>query len=458
MGIHMTRKEPAFPALSDAEVNDMDNAKKSRFLLRQALLGLLLLALGLAACMIMAVPARAASRQTGQSHRLQQGETPGSVEPTNLGGNFCDDPQQITLDCLNIIKDGRPFPNSTIQNPIGNGSTLFFLTSPADTIGQLMVGQLWGIMLIAVDVCGALMLLLNGLSLIIGGTIFRFARAVETIPGMLLALIAAHLSLIFIGLFLGFNNAAVYDLYQWAGSNIKISLTSGVPEPAPSTADVLRVCGDLQVGSDFCTQTIQAKQNPSDALSAIQITPQNYDFTAIMHNISSLDDMLSLTVKIMSLMLLAQVLIRLFFIDLYIVLAPLGIACWALPGKVGQPLTRLWWQGFLSIVLVQFVQVIALIVVEAMLLPIFQYFYPHIIQITHPVMQVDTLVMVLNITMLWFVYRIPSLFHTAPMGSLIAVGQAMSAMVNATLMVQIGKLQMGLSAGGGLLGFVSRFI
>jgi hypothetical protein len=432
----------------------MNRANMRRRALRRVLLALVLLGLELVAFMITAAPVEAAPRQPAQSrsvvHRSQS-----SAAAKSAGNPNCNDPQQITLACLNIIPDGRPLPDSTIQNPIASGSTLFFLTSPADTIGQATVLKLWGIMLIVVDVCGALMLILNGLYIIIGGTVFRYARAVETIPGMLVALIAAHISLIFIGVFLGFNNAVVYDLYQWAGNNINISMQSGIME----TEQVIPAnvspgdCPSNYLSGPACAQTVHV-----DVLSKIQITPQSLDFTSMLQNITSLFDMLSVVVKIMSLMLLAQVLIRLFFIDLYIVLAPIGIACWALPGKVGQPVTRMWFQGFLSTVLVQFVQVVALILVEALLLPLFNYFYPHIINISHPVMQVDTLVMILNIALLWFVFRIPSLFEAAPMRSLIEAGQSMSAAVGMSISVQIGMMQTVFSGVGGAVGLLGGLL
>lgn len=411
--------------------------------LRPVLVASIILLLALAVFVIASSPAHAATRQ-------EMRPCP-SLTGCGQQGNTCYDPQQITLDCLNyIVTDTLPAAtppkgSSGILNPIANGSALFFLTSPADTVGQATVQTLWGIMLGVVDVCGALMIIMSGLYIMVGGTVFRMARAVETIPGVLLALVAAHISLIFIGTLLGLNNAVVYDLYQWADSNVNVSVQSGIT--AVVSVPISKDCTNLG-----CDHPRVVREDP---LAAIQITPQNLDFTDMLQNISSLSDMLGLIIKIMALMLLAQVIIRLFFIDLYIVLAPLGIACWALPGRVGQPLTRLWVRGFVSTMLVQFVQVTALIVVEVMLPPLFIYFYNHggsgLFQ------QATTLTEVFNIALLWFVFRVPALFETAPMRTLLAAGQAMSAAVGGVVTTQIAIAQTvatsGLGLAGGILGF-----
>ncbi len=411
--------------------------------LRPVLVASIILLLALAVFVIASSPAHAATRQ-------EMRPCP-SLTGCGQQGNTCYDPQQITLDCLNyIVTDTLPAAtppkgSSGILNPIANGSALFFLTSPADTVGQATVQTLWGIMLGVVDVCGALMIIMSGLYIMVGGTVFRMARAVETIPGVLLALVAAHISLIFIGTLLGLNNAVVYDLYQWADSNVNVSVQSGIT--AVVSVPISKDCTNLG-----CDHPRVVREDP---LAAIQITPQNLDFTDMLQNISSLSDMLGLIIKIMGLMLLAQVIIRLFFIDLYIVLAPLGIACWALPGRVGQPLTRLWVRGFVSTMLVQFVQVTALIVVEVMVPPLFIYFYNHggsgLFQ------QATTLTEVFNIALLWFVFRVPALFETAPMRTLLAAGQAMSAAVGGVVTTQIAIAQTvatsGLGLAGGILGF-----
>ena len=61
---------------------------------------------------------------------------------------------------------------------------------------------------------------------------------------------------------------------------------------------------------------------------------------------------------IAGLLLLLQMLMRLALIDVFIVAAPIGLLCWALPQT--QSWARLWWGTFTGAVFVQFVQVLAL--------------------------------------------------------------------------------------------------
>src|SRR5262249_36834670 len=144
--------------------------------------------------------------------------------------------------------------------------------------------------------------------------------------------------------------------------------------------------------------------------------------------LGNMSDALKLMLTVTALMLLAQAIVRLFYLDFYIVLAPLGIAAWALPGRVGQPLTRSWFQGFLSTIFVQFLQVVAIVVTELVLSGFAGY-------LSSPtggrildgsVLRNQDLLQILNITFLWFIMRIPSLLNAAPMRGMMEVGQTMS--------------------------------
>ena len=329
-------------------------------------------------------------------------------------GTPCADPQQIGIDCLDTSSAQLP-GKSNIPNPGGMGNVLFFYTPLNVTIGdvrtQTVTTTLWRIMLDAVDVCIILILILNGVRIIVVGTVFRYADAVEALPGVLLALIAAHVSMIFIAFFLGLNNALVSGVYNWASSSV----------PAfPST---------------------------------FTVTPTSLDFTDFMQNLTSLTDILGLIIKILGLMLLAQIIIRIFLINLYIILAPVGIACWALPGRVGQPLTRAWASGFISLALVQFVQITALIIIQAIIAGFVTYLSSQVHSL-----DTTTFTQVLNVAVLWFIFRIPSLFPAAPMRSLVEIGDTMSAAVSGTIATQMATAQMGLSAILGAVGIGASIV
>jgi len=51
---------------------------------------------------------------------------------------------------------------------------------------------------------------------------------------------------------------------------------------------------------------------------------------------------------VLAVMIIAQLVTRIMLIDLYIIFSAPCIACTALPGRSGQPVTRMWLQGFLA--------------------------------------------------------------------------------------------------------------
>ncbi|BCL80638.1 hypothetical protein ccbrp13_31030 [Ktedonobacteria bacterium brp13] len=151
-------------------------------------------------------------------------------------------------------------------------------------------------------------------------------------------------------------------------------------------------------------------------------------------------------------MLLTQLIIRMFFIDFYIILSPIGIAASALPGRSGQSLTRLWLSGFLSSIFVQFLQVVALIVIEVLIAAMFSSLRnlldPNFISNAN-------LELILKIAALWFIVRIPSLLGTAPMSTMVQTGQAMTQAATAIATTQIAEVQAGMSAASSAGGAVA---
>jgi hypothetical protein len=422
-----------------------------RVVRRRALAALVIMNLALVVCVLTSPGARAASRLELRPRNVYSSSTRSSNVPPIPAAAPCSDPHQITPDCLSLSETVEPA--NRVQNPIEDGSSLFFFTDPSVTYQQPLVIKLWGIMLGAVDVCVVLMLILYGLQIMVAGTVFRYAQALESLPGALLGLIAAHVSMIFIVFFLSLNNALSVDLYNWANANAPISLKSGVTVTEPvSVYDPARaIAGPNGISCSF---------NPSLSNRAcyvvkdithegLDITPIDLDFTSLLGNIHSLFDMLSLIIKILDLMLLAQFIIRVFFIDFYIALVPVIFACLALPNKMGYPVARLGIRGFLATILTQFCQVAALIVVELIVPAIFHELHS---QLADQIIHADALVNLCHIGALWFIFRIPALLEESSTRTLIVAGQAMASAVVSTITVQMEILQTGVSAGLELAG------
>lgn len=198
---------------------------------------------------------------------------------------------------------------------------------------------------------------------------------------------------------------------------------------------------DPQSGPDYIGDAIIYSCENDATGTTFQLVPDKLDFTSLFDNLQSLGDATQIVAKILALMFLAQMIIRLFFINLYIITAPLGIVCWALPGKVGQPVARLWLQGFISTVMVQFLMVVALIVIQVLLGNMLAFVGGdpnHIIGNLSD----GTLRDIMRIACLWFVARIPSLIGNAPMRTLTSAGQMMGQAVGATIAMQITQFQM----------------
>ncbi|GHO57218.1 hypothetical protein [Ktedonobacter robiniae] len=514
--------------------------------------------------------------------------------------------------------------DNKIQNPISKGNALFFLT-PADiTVDNGSVRALWQLMLVLVDMLLALIIALNGLKLIFAGSVFRYSSAIENLPGVLLAIIVVHISLVFMTMVIGLNNNMTEGIYTFALTNKNIHRTgsgfgagdkkdltlrlffprpyrdeessfepnagnaswqdavkmwkgpealvdNGKPVTSSTTIDAKQFnpdmhCSIKQVNFDttrrynlfgngdgaplvnhlkahtnwMINQYNQGQENITpqhladlkqmpdkmktdianmglDALkwyddwkkfnaeiddvykndfkythvplqdfeltrndltqnmntlfflggvlpdsnggpdnmgdaiiyscendatgTTFQLVPESLDFTNLFDNLQKLGDFTQMAAKILALMFLGQMIIRLFFINLYIITAPLGIACWALPGKVGQPVARLWLHGFISTVMVQFLMVVALIVIQVLLGNMLAFVGG---DPQHPIGNLSdgTLGDIMRIACLWFVARIPSLIGNAPMRTLTATGQMMGYAVGTTISMQISQFQM----------------
>lgn len=392
----------------------------------------------------------------------------------------------------NSVKD--PNNESPVLNPFSQNSALFFYTPYKDTVDNPQVRELWTGILIIVDAFIVLVLMLNGIRVIFSGIVFRFNKVVEELPGIFLAIIAAHLSITFIMAFLGLNNILVYDTYQWSSNyifqhngvtvdegntpytvNIVIGRGhSNTPEydNLPDNIkknnchfylDKAEVLAAIGVATDNPLVTVvglfaetfmkdhhwfgayYCKNVPTDMLVRTILQPTDLNFTNLFDNLQDLGDGLKVILKVMALMLMAQMVIRLFFIIFYIVTAPLGLACWALPGKVGQEATRLWLKGFISTVMVQFVMVVALIVMQLMAAAVLHFVSPADGTTNTAIgpgqLDTFTLLKLMCLCFFWFLIRVPSLLKTAPMRAMLLAGQQMAQTVGSTMVIQAAEAQ-----------------
>jgi hypothetical protein len=163
----------------------------------------------------------------------------------------------------------------------------------------------------------------------------------------------------------------------------------------------------------------------------------NFDehFVTIDDAVAAPDHMFDFVLQTVSLILFVQGVTRLFLVILYMILSPLGLACWALPGKVGMPVTKLWLHGFISLCMVQFLQTVGILVTGSTIQTITDFMKHQFNGATTDVL----LARIVRMGTLWFITRIPSMMQTGPLQMVVAAGQMASQTVNATMSMQLTK-------------------
>ena len=185
------------------------------------------------------------------------------------------------------------------------------LLATPDVAGQSRVGQLWRMAAGIADACLVLFVLVGG-AIVMGHETVQTRTAIkDVLPRIVVAAVAVNASLSLSGLAI-----STADAFS------KALLGAGV-DPAQA-AVVLRqlVLGSLASGGIFLV-------------------------------------LLGAVVAVLAVVLLATYVIRLALVILLVVAAPLALVCHALPQTEG--LARLWWRGFIGVLLVQVAQSLVLI-------------------------------------------------------------------------------------------------
>lgn len=319
-----------------------------------------------------------------------------------------------------------------IQNPIVAGAYFMFYTFPEVTIDNNIVHLVWNAVLTIVDIFIVLTFVMEGVTVIFGSSFFKKSESIEAIPRIILAIIAAHLSFSICIFFVTLNNSLTFTTFTWAET------TMGKPQMSDLTKSTCtknwgmswRVwkigdCEESESAQDDLTQ-----QNGQLDFDKAFVSPKDA--------MKQMNHMIEFMVQVVAIILLGQVLIRLFLIDFFVVMAPIGIGCFALPGKIGAPMTRLWLHGMISIVMIQFIQTMGLIIEIYSIGPLTTYIHQ---QIGDSAFQNQTdLANVMRIACLWFIVRVPSLFKTSSLQMLVSAGQMLGQIANTTMNMQLSRV------------------
>jgi hypothetical protein len=77
----------------------------------------------------------------------------------------------------------------------------------------------------------------------------------------------------------------------------------------------------------------------------------------------------AMLLTVLSMFIFIQVVLRIIFLNYYIITAPLACSCWALPAGVGQRVMALWFKGFILVLFVQVAQLFVMSVLPLMMPP-----------------------------------------------------------------------------------------
>lgn len=359
----------------------------------------------------------------------------------------------------------------TIKGPFGNNDFLFFFTDRQITVDECHVQAISNVMTFVVNMFVVILFLLAGLRLMLGGSVIRYASAIEILPGILLALLAANLCLPIAGLSLDLNNSLTDFTYttlngmqvshvtfngddvvthtcnNWytVGGAVIGAVTLGPFAALGATAGGLIGTG---IGCDVDPHVKNWQQTLQKAAQVPDVTG-GASFTGFMFAFQSMTDLLQFVTGIMALMLLAQMAVRILLIDFYIATGALGMGAWALPGNGGKQLTRLWLQGFFTTLFVQFLQVIALIIMRLLIGVITSGLYASFNGPNASYINGDaTLLWVMQIAQYWFLLRIPSLLRlgpASPMNMVTGFGQTMAQTAQTAVGIAMAEMQFTVS-------------
>ncbi len=358
------------------------------------------------------------------------------------------------------------FSEGNIQDPFGGHAYLFFFTDPGVTVQECHITAITNVLAFAVNMALVIVFLLVGIRLMLAGSVIRYASALELLPGVILAILAANLVLPIAQITLDANNSLTQFVYttvegmpvstiEYNGNDIVTKtcnhwFTVGgaiVGSIIPGLGSIVGGILGESIGCNVDPYTHDWQQTLNNSPGVPDIT-QGSSPGGLMFAFNSMTDLLQFVLSIMILMLLGQMAVRLLVLDLFIATGPLGLAASALPGPGGKTLTKLWLQGFLTTVFVQFLQVIALIIVRLIIGALTSSLYASLGN-TSAVNNDGTLLWVMQIAEYWFILRIPGLLRlgpTSPMNMVMEYGQTMAQTAQSAVSDSMTMIQLTLGA------------
>jgi hypothetical protein len=222
-------------------------------------------------------------------------------------------------------------------------------STSSDTL-DTTVSSLWSSMR---DIALALLVIpfvLAGYQIMLGASSSRYAGSIQILTRVLIASAAVAFSLYLVEMVVNIENV----MAQTITNVVKFNPPANAQ---PIVTDVsLWSCYTHQFFGSIFNISIYSMQQANKDISTDQYVQLNYiDRSIIVNNLPYY------IATLLSILLAIQLTVRFALICFQAVLSPLVFMCGALPGDMGQMVIRPWVRGFVSLLLVQFLQLLVIL-------------------------------------------------------------------------------------------------
>ncbi len=324
----------------------------------------------------------------------------GGVTKTSIADDSC--PQPLPGKLLNYISFGA------FDSAVCNGIDNDLLTSTQGSMGWLfnIPGALTTdcpevhTILIAVEsaawLCLAPLIMLLGFSVMARWSSASYADVLQNLPTLLLTMVGIAMCWFIVGQIVDFGNTVIQGLwYEFTNAGIDIGSVTDFVMPAGVWEEWLVYLTVLLI-SMFVIQ----------ALAPAAILGNVYGSFIVLAIDATLGGLLvgdapRFVLLGFSMALGAEIVVRILLIDLYIILSPLVMLAFIIPGQSGARFARDWIYGFLSLIASQVAQVVVLGVGMLVLAE----YETHLVKL-------DIMVDIIKFATLGLMLRVPSLFKS----------------------------------------------
>ena len=272
---------------------------------------------------------------------------------------------------LDWLSGDIPRPNAPPNAPHDTGH--FMYTYPADTYALPEIMTFFGYMQGLSFFLMVPSIMLMGYNLLLGASTFRYVGSLEGFSRLVLGGLAVGASFTLVQMLINLETTVATGISQLhAEFPFPQTAVNGMLIPYTLASESSKAFSGSYRGlvvpmsrwgcaaNDFVG--LFSPQFISDTLA--HVIPIIGGITHFAGTVTTLPDLIhrigEMVQTVLSILLWAQVFVRIILINYYILTAPLSFSCWVLPGGAGQRIVGIWFRGFFSVLFVQVLQLFIL--------------------------------------------------------------------------------------------------